>query len=481
MESFNGECQSKNIYKTIDSIPFYYFKIKNSINICGYNTINEFNFNYIIGKYLIYIHNIGYIYYDNVYYEFKSPLYNPQILYKNNNQYIIWDPYKLLNETELDDVIFIYFTKVLHDNSYYLNVYNNSNLQIQIKIKEVLRKLPDNCLLIKLENEQIEIYNYVTNTWYPYKGSSYNTLANFYNSPKNFYTFHTNININLLSNLIDNNLKNILQNIPIIKNTSYKRIYFHNSINIHNKVFFNYIKNNFNYQKVNNEFEDDKCENFMILIDRNNKESISFIEYVMNKSHSFERMHSYHYTIYSYPIEDLILTLFSDFSFKMKIIDYIKNDSLFIIEDISKKEEIIDYIYNNLYIFKDDTKYNLCNKLMKKYNTNTIGLFIILLAKYGEEVAFNFPTFEDINLNANLKKNQEIYNTIFLDLEEKDIKWKSEFYMYKLIKSYFKDAIFQYRFKELGLQSLDVFIPSLSIAFEYQGKQHYEAINFFGR
>ena len=69
---------------------------------------------------------------------------------------------------------------------------------------------------------------------------------------------------------------------------------------------------------------------------------------------------------------------------------------------------------------------------------------------------------------------------LIISLDNSEIKWKSEFTLYKLIKSYFPDAIFQYRDKFLGLQSLDVYIPSLKIAFEYQGLQHYESVDFFG-
>ena len=59
-------------------------------------------------------------------------------------------------------------------------------------------------------------------------------------------------------------------------------------------------------------------------------------------------------------------------------------------------------------------------------------------------------------------------------------KWSSEQSLYALIVKYFNDAIYQYQDKWLGLQSLDVYIPSLKIAFEYQGEQHYSATDFFG-
>lgn len=75
------------------------------------------------------------------------------------------------------------------------------------------------------------------------------------------------------------------------------------------------------------------------------------------------------------------------------------------------------------------------------------------------------------------------YQHIYLNLEEKGIiptKWKSEFELYMLVKSYFEDAIYQYHDDWLGLQSLDIFIPQKIVGIEYQGIQHYEAVERFG-
>ena len=59
-------------------------------------------------------------------------------------------------------------------------------------------------------------------------------------------------------------------------------------------------------------------------------------------------------------------------------------------------------------------------------------------------------------------------------------KWTSEFKLYTLVKKFYSDAKYQYHADWLGHQSLDIFIPSLSVGIEYQGIQHYEPVSFFG-
>ena len=59
-------------------------------------------------------------------------------------------------------------------------------------------------------------------------------------------------------------------------------------------------------------------------------------------------------------------------------------------------------------------------------------------------------------------------------------KWVNETAMFELIHKHYPDAIYQYRTKWLGQQSLDVYVPSLKTAFEYQGAQHFNPVDYFG-
>lgn len=60
--------------------------------------------------------------------------------------------------------------------------------------------------------------------------------------------------------------------------------------------------------------------------------------------------------------------------------------------------------------------------------------------------------------------------------------WISETHLYYEIKNYFKDltVINHARPKWLGKQHLDIFIPKLNIAIEYQGEQHFAPVGYFG-
>lgn len=61
-------------------------------------------------------------------------------------------------------------------------------------------------------------------------------------------------------------------------------------------------------------------------------------------------------------------------------------------------------------------------------------------------------------------------------------RWISETEFYYEIKKYLKDykVVHHYNAQWLGRQHLDIFIPALKIAFEYQGQQHFEPLDCFG-
>ena len=58
--------------------------------------------------------------------------------------------------------------------------------------------------------------------------------------------------------------------------------------------------------------------------------------------------------------------------------------------------------------------------------------------------------------------------------------WVSEATLYDLVRARCPDAEHQWRPPFLGLQSVDIYVPSERLAIEYQGQQHFDAVDLFG-
>ena len=58
--------------------------------------------------------------------------------------------------------------------------------------------------------------------------------------------------------------------------------------------------------------------------------------------------------------------------------------------------------------------------------------------------------------------------------------WVSEVALLDLVRKFWPSAVHQWRPNFLGLQSVDIYVPELNLAIEYQGKQHYEPVELFG-
>ena len=103
---------------------------------------------------------------------------------------------------------------------------------------------------------------------------------------------------------------------------------------------------------------------------------------------------------------------------------------------------------------------------------------------YGSKVSSR-ANFGEIAKKVNLHKNEQRKqrDKVYADLiiaNKTSPKWKSEAQLFSIVSNIYPDAIYQYRTEWLGMQSLDVFIPSLSVGIEYQGRQHYKPIKYFG-
>ncbi len=109
----------------------------------------------------------------------------------------------------------------------------------------------------------------------------------------------------------------------------------------------------------------------------------------------------------------------------------------------------------------------------------------------------NNHLFFEINLNrVSLEREKignpfkDLINDVFRESENKLREehnlprigegWISETQLFYLVKEEFEDATQHHSPEWLYPQHLDVFIPSKNIAIEYQGRQHFEPVDFFG-
>lgn len=81
------------------------------------------------------------------------------------------------------------------------------------------------------------------------------------------------------------------------------------------------------------------------------------------------------------------------------------------------------------------------------------------------------------------KQSQQKFDKFHKEMMEQGrikVKWVNEYALFRYLQKYVGDAMYQYQVAWLGSQSIDIFLPSQNIAIEYQGKQHFEAVEMFG-
>jgi|CXWL01.1.fsa_nt_gi hypothetical protein len=101
-----------------------------------------------------------------------------------------------------------------------------------------------------------------------------------------------------------------------------------------------------------------------------------------------------------------------------------------------------------------------------------------LLEKQDWYVPPELPRLE--NLTADILREAENVLRKRHGIPEIGEGWVSEMQLYDVVKRLFPDAQHHYRPVWLRPQELDIYVPSLKLAIEYQGLQHYQPLDFFG-
>lgn len=112
-----------------------------------------------------------------------------------------------------------------------------------------------------------------------------------------------------------------------------------------------------------------------------------------------------------------------------------------------------------------------------------IGRYIVeMRQEYGYSNTITDSSLVSISraiLSYRRKKLNKLYTAMAKE-NRITTKWGNEYKLFMIVSDLIPDAAYQYRTEWLGQQSFDIYIPSQNIAIEYQGLQHYEAVDLFG-
>lgn len=102
------------------------------------------------------------------------------------------------------------------------------------------------------------------------------------------------------------------------------------------------------------------------------------------------------------------------------------------------------------------------------------------LPYYRRETKKRFGTIFHFNKEDNVRIENDLRE--YFGYPRIGEKWVSETQLYYLIKEIYPGykSVFHYRGREMEGLELDIFIPELSLGFEYQGKQHYSEVEHWG-
>ena len=251
--------------------------------------------------------------------------------------------------------------------------------------------------------------------------------------------------------------------------------YFFANASTSNKILESYICRHYVPQKADCWFSDDETDNYFLRVDVTDLTLLSFLTHYGDSC----------FGIYNIPLDAYLPYL-----------PYESEDEWFY-KDIYEMEFHKKVLENALCVSDYNNEYELMTALENIRNrSNQVQKRVIIELlhrlepgaiknKNGQYFVPRQPGVPyDMTWSTNLRENaRTLYfeeKQFLVENNQLDIVWKGEYEMYLLAKKLYPDALYQYHCEWLGKQSLDVYIPSISVGIEYQGIQHYEPVDHFG-
>ncbi|RDV22976.1 hypothetical protein DXK91_05245, partial [Parageobacillus toebii] len=227
---------------------------------------------------------------------------------------------------------------------------------------------------------------------------------------------------------------------------------------------------------LDNLFEDDDSVNHLVTYTEDKFEDFMLMCHILNRGIFRNNDDPLGFSIYGVNIEDILIsceTLMghsqtSDLikeAYQYNYNSFMTNDSNYQLHVEAVRDRLMSY-YNLEY------KKQLADKLYKDILKSVFEENLKSLHAYRKGL-------EVLPYEVLQRKKKEIQNKLILE-RKIPIRWKSELALFELIASHYPSAIMHYSPTWLQPQHIDVFVPELNVAFEYQGEQHFKPIDYFG-
>ncbi len=261
----------------------------------------------------------------------------------------------------------------------------------------------------------------------------------------------------------------------------YLYFYFHKRESLSFYMAYEFcIKNAYSFDIIQNKFEDDiDTVNYCAKFEKDKLKDIAILYKILNSRRFggklyFDNLYGTKNSSYSCCGSAIYNVPYSEYIKGLDWIINLKSQYCFLNEQKANFKELVNFIYKK---YEIPINYH---KLPEKFTKNLI-YSDEMLDQIDEYIDEKFYHFKYKTKKALAIKEQYLKLKSKLIKEKKySPKWKSELDLFELVYQNYKDAIYQYRSSWLGMQSIDIYVPSKKLAFEYQGQQHYEPIGIWG-